>query len=40
MESIIPIKDTTAAEMKKDRKYKRLLNNYCFVPIAVETFWA
>ena len=27
-------------EMKKDRKYERLLNNYCFVPIALETFGA
>ena len=33
-------KGAAAAEMKKDRKYERLLNNYCFVPIALETFGA
>ena len=33
-------KGAFAAERKKDRKYQRLLPNYYFVPIAVETFGA
>ena len=27
-----------AAERKKEKKYEKLLNNYFFVPIAIETF--
>ena len=33
-------KGAEAAEKKKVQKYEKLLNNYHFIPIAIETFGA
>ena len=35
-----PGKGAEAAERKKVRKYDKLLNNYHFIPVAIETFGA